>query len=41
MLSHGDREIKSGMYKLSSKLRVSRYKCKLLIYYKSESEYVV
>ncbi len=26
MLSHVDREIKSGMYKLSSKLRVSRYK---------------
>ncbi len=27
MLSRGDREIKSSMYKLSSKLRESMYKC--------------
>ncbi len=40
MLSCVDREVKSGMYKLSSKLRVSRYKCMLLIYCESESEYV-
>ncbi len=40
-LNREDREIKSGMYKLSSKLRVSMYKCILYIYYESESEYVV
>ncbi len=33
--------MKSGMYKLSSKLRVSMYKCMLLIYYELESEYVM
>ncbi len=27
MLSHEDREMESGMYKLSSKLRESMYKC--------------